>query len=289
METFESLKIKAQRQLSRLLKASERRLEQARIRVEECEGWPQVQHEGLLLQANFHLLKIGLEEISVLDWENDNKPKKILLDPQLDPQQQVAKRFVKTRKLRRGVSHQQDQYAKALKERNRLVTLLEKLTTIKTYEELSEWQESSKISLKQSGKKPSHEAVKKPYREFLSASGLKIWVGRSAKDNETLTFQIAKGSDWWLHARDVSGSHVVIRVVKGAEPDPEALEDAIQLALHYSKAKGGEGEVVITQCKFLKRIKNRLGAVSISKHRTLFTRSDPERLVRLRKRLENKS
>lgn len=281
---FEIEKAKASRQLSRLLKTSEKRLLQAQQRVEDCLGWPQIQHEGLLLQANYHLLTTGQQEITLPDWENDNRLRKISLNPLLDPQQQIAKVFARSRKLRRGVPHQKEQAEKALEERDRLIRLREILEKIQTEEELQEWSAKAKLPNLTSKNADQQLIVKKPYREFVSESGLSIWVGKAAKDNENLTFHLAKGSDWWLHARDVSGSHVVVRVAKGAEPDAETLQDAAQLALHYSKSKGGEGEVTVTQCKFLNRIKNRPGAVSVSKHRTLFVRADPDRLARVKNR-----
>ncbi len=76
-----------------------------------------------------------------------------------------------------------------------------------------------------------------PYREFWSRSGLRIWVGKKAKDNDTLTFKLAHGSDFWLHVHGYPGSHVIIKINKGKDPDADTIQDALQLALYYSQAK----------------------------------------------------
>ncbi len=125
-----------------------------------------------------------------------------------------------------------------------------------------------------------------PYRELITEAGLQIWVGKSDKDNDKLTFSHAHGSDYWLHARDVPGSHVILRLGKVKEPDDESLKDAIQAALFYSKAKDRkEGEVCVTQCKFVSRFgQNQPGKVQISHHRVAYAKMDPSRLRKLRER-----
>ena len=59
-------------------------------------------------------------------------------------------------------------------------------------------------------------------------------MGRSARDNDTLSIRIARGSDTWLHTADVPGSHVVLRTPKGQEPDGEEVLDAAHLAIHFT-------------------------------------------------------
>ncbi len=94
---------------------------------------------------------------------------------------------------------------------------------------------------------------RKPYMEFISQTGFKIWVGRSAKDNDILTFKLARGSDLWLHVLHEKGAHVIIRAVKGREIDRETIKEAEKLALQYSKAKNKILEVAKAYVKNLKR------------------------------------
>ncbi|MFN4174393.1 MAG: NFACT RNA binding domain-containing protein, partial [Parachlamydiaceae bacterium] len=94
---------------------------------------------------------------------------------------------------------------------------------------------------------------RKPYLEFISQTGFKIWVGRSAKDNDTLTFKLARGSDLWLHVLHEKGAHVIVRAVKGKEIDRDTIKQAEKLALQYSKAKNKVLEVAKAYVKNLKK------------------------------------
>jgi predicted ribosome quality control (RQC) complex YloA/Tae2 family protein len=78
----------------------------------------------------------------------------------------------------------------------------------------------------------------KPYRT-LEVDGHVVLVGRSASDNDYLTFRVAKGRDLWLHVGGgTPGSHVVVRNESGGEPPREVIEKAAQLAAWHSKARG---------------------------------------------------
>lgn len=107
--------------------------------------------------------------------------------------------------------------------------------------------------------------ARKPYIEFISKTGFKIWVGRTAKDNDILTFKLARGSDYWLHVLHEKGAHVIIRAEKGREIDRETINEAEQLALQYSKAKNKVLEVAKAYVKNLKRGK-KPGEVYYSSH-----------------------
>ena len=51
-----------------------------------------------------------------------------------------------------------------------------------------------------------------------------------------VTFKIASGSDWWFHANDIPGSHVIVKT-NGKELPDRTFEEAGRLAAYYSKAK----------------------------------------------------
>ncbi len=82
-------------------------------------------------------------------------------------------------------------------------------------------------------------------RRFVSPDGLTVLVGRTASDNDTLTFKLAAAHDGWLHAAGVSGSHVVIRNPERLPRLPRAtVHFAAALAARYSKARHG-GRVTV--------------------------------------------
>ncbi len=126
------------------------------------------------------------------------------------------------------------------------------------------------------------EGPRLPYRTFRSASGARILVGRSARDNDALTLRVARGNDVWLHARGVQGSHVVIPDA-GEAPDARTLADAALLAAHFSRARGEDAaEVSWTRRKHVRKPKGASpGSVIATQERTLRMRLDRARLAAL--------
>jgi len=126
-----------------------------------------------------------------------------------------------------------------------------------------------------------------PYRAFRTSSGARVLVGRSAKDNDTLTLKWARGEDLWLHARGVQGSHVIL-LAPGPAPDADALLEAAMLAAHFSTARGADGaEVSWTRRKHVRKGRGQApGAVTFSQEKTLRVRLDEARLQALLAREE---
>ena len=113
-----------------------------------------------------------------------------------------------------------------------------------------------------------------------------IFVGRNARENDELTFRLAKSDDLWLHARGTPGSHVVVRLEKGAEPPAETVRDAATLALLYSDLKkSGKGDVIYTKRKWVKKAKGQApGAVVVTQEKSLHVNLDKQRLDALKAR-----
>lgn len=92
----------------------------------------------------------------------------------------------------------------------------------------------------------------KPFH-YLSSDGFHIYVGKNNFQNEDLSFKFATGNDWWFHAKDMPGSHVIVKT-NGEELPDQTFEEAAALAAYYSKAKRQEKvEVDYTLKKNLKK------------------------------------
>ena len=122
------------------------------------------------------------------------------------------------------------------------------------------------------------------YRTYTSADGLPILVGKTAKDNDHLTLKVANPDDLWLHARGTPGSHVVVRLEKGAMVPPETLKDAATLTLWFSDLrKSGKGEVIYTLRKFVRKGKGfKPGSVTVEREKSLWIELKEDRLNRLK-------
>jgi predicted ribosome quality control (RQC) complex YloA/Tae2 family protein len=108
-------------------------------------------------------------------------------------------------------------------------------------------------------------------RRYLSTDGYEILVGRAAKDNDHLTFRVARPNDLWLHAGDYPGSHVVVRNPTRKEIPQRTMIEAAQLAARFSQASE-DAKVVIhyTERKFLSKPKGAApGLVRLSSFRSI--------------------
>lgn len=284
---FDKKKHQAETQLKSQLRQNLKAKDKFSQELDAALGWEKVQHEATLLQANLYKIMKGMTKICVHDWLKENAETEILLDPTLSPAEEIAKRFQKCKKLKRAIEPLKRQLEQASKNIGKVSNLLDQLGQITSEQDLKIFCQRSYLPVfKEEVPKHALPTPALPFREFFSEAGLQIWVGKSAKDNDKLTFTHANGSDYWLHARDVPGSHVVLHLGKQKEPDEESLKDAIQAALFYSKAcKNQEGEVCITQCKYVSRFgKDQPGKVQISQHRTVYAKMDQERLKKLKER-----
>lgn len=108
-------------------------------------------------------------------------------------------------------------------------------------------------------------------RKFISSDGFEILVGKKAKDNDQLTFRIAKSLDTWMHAADYPGSHVVIRNPGRSIIPPKTLLEAAQIAAFYSQGnKQPKAAVHYTQKKFVNKPKGAApGLVSLASFKTI--------------------
>ena len=136
------------------------------------------------------------------------------------------------------------------------------------------------------GKRDRQEQRQGPFRRFISSDGLAIYVGRNARENDELTFGLAKSEDPWLHARGTPGSHVVVRLEKGTDPPPETIRDAATLALLYSYLKkSGKGDVIYTRRKWVRKAKGQApGAVIVTQEKSLHVSLEKKRLDALKTR-----
>ncbi|MCA1589333.1 MAG: NFACT RNA binding domain-containing protein [Acidobacteria bacterium] len=96
-------------------------------------------------------------------------------------------------------------------------------------------------------------------------------VGKKAKDNDYLTFRMAKSLDTWMHAADYPGSHVVVRNPNRREIPQKTLLEAAQLAAFYSQARRHpKAAVHYTQKKFVNKPRGAApGLVSLASFKTI--------------------
>ncbi|MGH9322676.1 MAG: NFACT RNA binding domain-containing protein [Vicinamibacteria bacterium] len=109
-------------------------------------------------------------------------------------------------------------------------------------------------------------------RRFTSKDGMEVLVGRTASDNDLLTFRVASPRDFWLHVAGTSGSHVIVRNPEGLPSLPrDTLRFAAGLAARHSKAKSaGVVSVHVAQVKDVSKPRGAPpGQVSLKRYRSV--------------------
>jgi hypothetical protein len=86
----------------------------------------------------------------------------------------------------------------------------------------------------------------KPNIKRFEIDGFVVIQGKDAKSNDYVTLELASDDDYWMHAKGVPGSHVIIKV-KDRLPTSDVIKKVAIIAAKNSKSK--EEEVLIVYCK----------------------------------------
>ncbi|HEX6190305.1 MAG TPA: NFACT family protein [Pyrinomonadaceae bacterium] len=261
-----------QKQISRrrkLLKKLERDLE-------EHSGAEQHKQIGDLLLANVATAKRVGDRLKLTDYFAEGAPEiEIEVDENLTVPEEASRRF--------------DMYSRSKRARVQIASRIKQLKA-----ELAELEKSeppavaggpvlAATNLQRRQKKGTEPARIPGARRYLSSDGYEILVGRAARDNDNLTFKIAKPNDLWLHAADYPGSHVIVRNPTRKEIPHRTLIEAAQLAAYSSQAsKDPKVDVHYTERKFLSKPKGSApGLVRMSKFKNIVVKpaEAPERML----------
>jgi len=120
-------------------------------------------------------------------------------------------------------------------------------------------------------------------KRYRASGGLEIWVGKNDEGNDHLTTRLARGKDLFLHLETQPGSHVILRTGGRDDPPQEALLEACELAVHFSKQrKANRANVHVVPIRNVKKPKGaKPGLVYVTGGKTVQLRRDPERLTRI--------
>lgn len=197
----------------------------------ELEGDIHFQQWADLIMANLHVIISRQEKIEVENFYDNQKPVEIKLKKELSPQKNAELYYRKGKNQAIEVKILKESIARKEKE---IHALTEWKNTILNALQLSDLKTISSTLTKNSPSKQDKKSL--PYHEF-EFNGFKIWVGKNAAANDTLTLKHSFKDDLWLHAKDVAGSHVLIKYQSGKPFPKDVIERAAQLAAHYSKRK----------------------------------------------------
>lgn len=268
------------KELRARLKAESKRLARlvrALERDRERHGDPDaLAMDGELFKTVMGRVTRGQKSVAVTDWEG--AAKEIELDPTKNPQQNLELFFSRARRAREG----QRRIAPRLDEaRARSEEVDDARAAIRS--EPDEADVARALALLEDPRaapSPRRRAAKQggrqPWRSFRLHGDVVARVGRSARDNDTLTLR-ARGNDLWLHARGTVGAHVIVPCPDGEAPT-ELLLDAARLAAWFSPLRDETAvDVQYTRRKHLdKPGKGAPGLVLVRKEKVIRVRRDEE-------------
>ena len=193
---------------------------------------------GEILNANLWQLRKGMQQAELPNFYDENGGSIVIpLDIQLTPTQNAQRYFKKYQKARSARETAAQQKEKTLQELNYLETMLLDVGKCVGESELEEIRQELVRTgyMKRNTNSRQQRALptSKPYR-YESSDGIMIEVGKNAAQNDRLTTG-ARPNEWWLHAKDMPGSHVIVHH-EGDLPD-QTLKEAAILAAWYSKGQ----------------------------------------------------
>jgi len=228
---------------------------------------------GELLYANLHNSKKGDTKIAVYDYEGNQL--EIPLNPLNTPSQNAKKLFTKYQKAKNGLVLITEQIEKTNEEIVYLDSVEAMLKNCKLKDALEIKEElTSQGYFRQRNKTKKKKKKHVPaFERFTSPEGIELLVGKNNIQNEYITFKEAKKDDIWMHAKDIPGSHIIIRM---SEPTETTIRYAANIAALYSKAKDSSSVPVdYTLVKNVKKVPGmKPGFVIISNQKTIYI--DPD-------------
>lgn len=208
---------------------------------------------GELLNTYGYNVTPGAKTLETVNYYT-GEPVTIPLDTTLTPQENAVRYFDKYGKMKRTYEALSELTIQVKDEIEHLESILAALDIALHEEDLvqirEELIESGYIHRKGGSRKA--KVVSKPFH-YVSSDGFHIYVGKNNFQNDELTFKFATGGDWWFHAKQMPGSHVILKT-EGAEIPDRAFEEAARLAAYYSKGRGQDKvEIDYIQKKHVKK------------------------------------
>ncbi|RKZ19238.1 DUF814 domain-containing protein [bacterium] len=121
---------------------------------------------------------------------------------------------------------------------------------------------------------PRSERVPPRLWEYELPGGWTVLAGRTDQDNDRLSLKVAKANDWWFHVKGMPGSHVVLQVPAGTEPDNATIKAAAAVAAwHSRKREARQVAVTATRARYVTKPRGaKPGTVEIRREKVLNVR-----------------
>ncbi|MBQ4284401.1 MAG: NFACT family protein [Lachnospira sp.] len=226
--------------VSTAIERSYKKLDIQEKQLKDTEKRDKYRIYGELINTYGYDIKEGDKTLVALNYYT-NEEVTIPLDETLTPSENAVKYFNRYNKLKRTFEAE----SKLIEETRAEIMHLESISTALDIATSEDDLAQLKEELMESGyihKRPTNakgkKIISKPLH-YISSDGFDMYVGKNNFQNDELTFKFANGNDWWFHAKDMAGSHVIVRT-NGKEIPDRTYEEAASLAAYYSKGQSQE-------------------------------------------------
>lgn len=228
--------------VSTLLERSYKKKEILEKQLLDTEKKDRYKVYGELLNTYGYQLKPEDTTLSCINYYDDTEIT-IPVDPTKSASENANHFFARYNKLKRTEEAVTEQMKETEETLSHLESILTELDIARREEDLHmirrELIEAGYMKKKGTGGKKDHRLPKSRPLHFISSDGYDLYVGKNNYQNDELTFKIATGNDWWFHAKNMPGSHVILKAM-GDEPPIRAFEEAASLAAYFSKGKNAK-------------------------------------------------
>ena len=238
--------------------------------------------KGELLNANQHLVKPGAKSVDVISYY-DGETVTIDLDEKLSASKNAQQYFKKYNKLKSSKKEKLLQLEECRSELEYLQTVAAEASLAESYAELDAIREELHtqgfIRLNKAEKR--NKKIKPQPRKYTLSTGHTVLVGRSNTENDYISFKVAQKGDYWMHTKDIHGSHLVLQM-NGEEPEEADIYEAASIAAWYSKGKESDNVPVdYVPIRYVKKPGGaRPGMVIFTNNKTVWVRpKDPQDCV----------
>ena len=269
--------------VTNLCQRLKRKLEVQKKELEATYDRERLRQLGDIVTANIHKITKGQTVLQAEDfYDEEMKVIDIPISAILSPQQNAAKFYKDYTRMKNAEKELTRQLELGSQELAYLESVLEELNRAESEAELEEIRQELQGGgyLRADTGKKRMKTAKCPPMRFESTDGYPIYVGRNNRQNDELTFRLARKDDIWLHAQKVHGSHVIISC-GGAVPPDDTVTQAAQLAAYYAESKGGQNiPVDVTQVRQVKKTPGgKPGMVIYHTYRTVIVNPYPDIVV----------
>lgn len=264
--SIRELKHSALAQITKTIKQSRSYITKSKDRYNKILHGQSYNQLADILMANLHQIPNGATEVTLPNFYDNNKPLTIALKKNLSPQKNAEVYYRKSKNQSKEIKNLENSIA-AKEELIESMELHElNIDEIDDYKALKQYLKSNNLI-----SDSSNEATPTKPFNTIEYFGYQIFIGKNAKSNDKMLQKYAYKEDLWLHAKDVSGSHVLIKHQSGKNFPRNIIEAAASLAAYYSKRKTDTlCPVIVTPRKYVRKRKgDPAGAVVVDKEETI--------------------